>query len=109
MFTEDPKQACWPFWVLELTPDAQNPDIEKAARDIQAKIQLGVESSFRFRTPAEYLERDEHLVREAKAALQNPERRLLAEFWYIPPCKATYHDGKTSLDTQTWLQKLGAP
>jgi len=41
-FSEDPRYGAWPFWVLELDPSASVADIEKAARDITAKLQFGM-------------------------------------------------------------------
>lgn len=84
-FSEDPRYAAWPFWVLELTPAASASDIEKAARDISAKLKFGVAGVERFPLPLGDAMRDEYLVREAKALLQDPARRLQAEFWYVTP------------------------
>ena len=84
-FSEDPRYGAWPFWVLELDPSASVADIEKAARDITAKLQFGMAGVERFEVPNATLIRDEFLVREAKAALQDPGRRLTAEFWYVEP------------------------
>lgn len=84
-FSEDPRYAAWPFWVLELTPTASASEIEKAARDISAKLKFGVAGVERFALPLGDAVRDEYLVREAKALLQDPARRLQAEFWYVTP------------------------
>lgn len=84
-FSEDPRYAAWPFWMLELTPAASASDIEKAARDISAKLKFGVAGVERFALPLGDAVRDEYLVREAKALLQDPARRLQAEFWYVTP------------------------
>jgi len=80
-----PHWQCWPFWALELTPDASMSDIEKSVRDLNAKIQFGFEGAEKFKTPLGLFDRDEYLLRDAKAKLQNPEDRLKAEFWYIAP------------------------
>lgn len=84
-FTSSPRYSCWPFWVLELNCEATASDIEKAARDLIAKIQLGVAGVEQFATPVGFRQRDQYLIREAKALLQNPETRLLGEFWYVDP------------------------
>lgn len=84
-FSDIPLFSCWPFWVLELTPMATTQDIEKAARDIIGKLQFGVKGADTYASPLGNTARDEFTVREAKAALQDPLKRLLAEFWYVTP------------------------
>ncbi|PCK08044.1 MAG: hypothetical protein COA42_11150 [Alteromonadaceae bacterium] len=84
-FTDNPLFSAWPFWVLELTPEAKNSEIEKAARDILAKINFKVPGADEFQTPIGKSTRDDYLLREAKSALQNPKVRLLAEFWFVSP------------------------
>lgn len=84
-FTENPLFSAWPFWVLELTPEALNSDVEKAARDILAKINFKMPSANEFQTPIGKSTRDEYLLREAKLTLQDPKLRLFAEFWFVSP------------------------
>jgi len=84
-FINRPGWQCWPFWVLSLTPEASSSDVEKAARDISSKLNFGVEQTTKFLTPEGNMDRDTYLVRGAKSALQDPQTRLLAEFWYFDP------------------------
>jgi len=98
--------SCWPFWVLELSTDATVQDIEKAARDITNKISFGMEAAKTFQTPIGTFERDDFLIREAKAKLQNPEQRLLAEFWYIEPKEIEQSADTPTIDENQWLKLM---
>lgn len=101
-FTSNPLHFGWPFWVLNLTPSATNSDIEKAAREIDSKIQFQVPGADQFETPTGKQKRDSFLIREAKAALQDPNARVLAEFWYIDPTptseEATHNQVSTTAE-----------
>ncbi len=79
------KYLAWPFWVLELSPMANNSDIEKAARDIESKIQFKVPDAEYYSTPSGLCKRDSYEIRDAKAALQDPNSRIVAEYWYLLP------------------------
>ena len=119
VFTDSGLDNAWPFWVLGLDIHASNSDIEKAAQTLSAKLKLGAPGAALFDTPVGQRKRDEFLVREAKAALQNPDTRLLAEFWYLSPNEKpstgnTATDNKNnnqahqqSQDTLYWLKALG--
>lgn len=85
VFTSNPLYSAWPFWVLELSPSASNSDIEKAAREIESKLQFQVPGADTFASPLGKQQRDSFALREAKNALQDPSRRVLAEFWYSVP------------------------
>lgn len=104
-FTSNPQFSAWPFWVLELTPDATGIDIEKSTRDITAKITLGVPNAEFFAIPQGKRTRDAFLIREAKAKLIDPTARLLAEYWYVKPLETT--DTESSLPASTWKKSLG--
>ncbi len=107
-YIDNPLYSCWPFWVLELTPLATPIEIEKAARDITAKIGLGVLDAQKYMTPAGRQKRDEFLIREAKSALQDSKKRLLAEFWYVDPALDEFKNTKAqSLSINDWLLALG--
>ena len=104
-----PVLSAWPFWTLELTPSSTLQDVEKSFREIQGKLKLGLSGAEIFLTPSGPRVRDEHLVREARAFLIEPQNRLLAEFWYVPPESSVistqpHHE---SLDEQTWRRLLG--
>lgn len=84
-FINDPLNKAWPFWALELNPDCSNSDIRKASQLISSKLTLGAPNADVFITPDGHKNRDDFLVREAKAILDDPAQRLIAEFWYTPP------------------------
>lgn len=87
-FSDNPVGQCWPFWVLELTPSCSIQDIERAAREITARITLQVAGADGFCCPGGKARRDAYLVREARARLLNPQSRLLCEFWYMGVAEA---------------------
>ena len=107
-YIDNPLYSCWPFWVLGLTPSAQESEIEKAARDITAKITLGIPSASEYQTPNGLKQRDEFLIREAKSALQDASKRIVAEFWYIDPA-TDFKDAEDShtLSAEEWQEALG--
>lgn len=84
-FTSHPLYACWPFWALELEPDADARAVEKAYTKILGLLKLQIADADKFATQVGTQIRDEFLLRDAKAILQDPEKRVLAEFWYVPP------------------------
>ena len=105
-YINQPHWSCWPFWVLELTPNATLQDIEKAARDLTNKIEFGFDLAKKFETPQGEFERDSYLIREAKAKLQNPEQRLQAEFWYIEPSYIKESSETPRIDEGQWLNLM---
>jgi hypothetical protein len=84
-FTSTPLFVAWPFWVLEINPDADSRVVEKAYQKINNSLQLKIPNTHLFPTPLGVRERDEFVLREARALLADPQKRLLAEFWYMPP------------------------
>jgi hypothetical protein len=84
-FTNHPLYSCWPFWALELQPDADTRTIEKAYTKILGLLKLQIPDADKFATPVGPQIRDEFLLRDAKAILLDPEKRALAEFWYVSP------------------------
>jgi hypothetical protein len=83
-FSTTPVFCAWPFWVLELDPTADNRVIEKAYQKIVNSLQLKIAKAEQFMTPLGVRVRDEFMLREARAILTDPDKRVLAEFWYIP-------------------------
>jgi|GEM_PF-1968157 len=81
-FTEQAQFSAWPFWVLGINPEASSIEVAAAARDITTKLQFKIPEVEYFQTPVGRKTRDEFLVREAKSKLQDPQARLIAEFWY---------------------------
>jgi hypothetical protein len=108
-FSNSAFDNAWPFWALELPVTASTIDVEKAARDISAKLQLKVPGIEEFLTPSGKRRRDEFVVREAKSMLLNPELRLLAEFWYIPSDSSESGVAESDIKktVKEWQQILG--
>jgi len=105
VFTNSALDKAWPFWVLGVDPTASISDVEKAAQNIGAKLKLKVPSAEKFSSPAGQHERDEFLVREARAELQDPSSRLVAEFWYISPSTESAGDNKTESIPEEKVEK----
>ncbi|WP_444928930.1 hypothetical protein ACJJIF_13800 [Microbulbifer sp. SSSA002] len=99
--------AAWPFWVLELTPTASLNEVNRAARDLTGKLALKMAGADECLTPNGIIPRDEFLVREAQAVLITPERRLLAEFWYIPPSTDEQETSKPATGASQWCAYFG--
>jgi hypothetical protein len=107
-YSENPLYFGWPFWVLDLTPSANTSDVEKAAHDLTAKLQLKVPDAETYLTPVGMQTRDAFLIREAKSTLQDPNSRLLAEFWYYPPNKGNGSQVSTEdYSIAFWYDALG--
>ncbi|MDJ0654652.1 MAG: hypothetical protein QNJ40_10885 [Xanthomonadales bacterium] len=106
-FTEPPLCHFWPFWVLELGPECSDIQVEKAAREITAKLALGVPGAADFQAVPGTLQRDEALVREARNLLLDPDQRLLAEFWYIDPGSRVPGADENLSSVDYWRQLLG--
>lgn len=103
-----PTTLAWPFWILQLTPAASNKDIEKAFNRILAKITMEIPGAEIYPSPEGDQTRDEFSLREARNLLQTPEKRALAEIWYISPQQATLEE-ESSIETPdlNWKQRLG--
>lgn len=84
-FTSHPLYACWPFWALELNTDADTRAVEKAYAKILGLLKLQIPNAEKFSSPTGTQTRDEFLLRDAKAILLDPEKRAVAEFWYVSP------------------------
>ncbi|MFV8780845.1 hypothetical protein ACNKU7_00350 [Microbulbifer sp. SA54] len=106
-FSKNPVLSAWPFWVLELTPSASLNDVNRAARELTGKLALQMAGAGEFTTPAGAFERDEFLIREAQAVLIDPERRLLAEFWYVPPTLPGEEQEKPQVTAAQWRAYFG--
>ncbi len=103
-----PTMLAWPFWILQLTPVASNKDIEKAFNRILAEITMEIPGAEVYPTPKGDQTRDEFSLREARNLLQTPEKRALAEIWYIAPQQATPEkDSAIETPDLDWKQLLG--
>lgn len=106
-FSDNPVLSAWPFWVLELTPSASLSEVNRAARELAGKLALKMAGAAEYLTPDGVMQRDEFLIREAQAVLITPERRLLAEFWYVPPTADKQDDKKKSVTASQWRNYFG--
>lgn len=74
-----------PFFVLELTPSASRPEVERAAAKLLSMIEIGMKAAALYPTPLGPRARTPELVRTAVAELRDPERRTMHEAWWIDP------------------------
>jgi len=70
-----------PFYLLELGPDCAPMEVERAGSKLAGLLELGVKRGKSYATPLGTFERTAEGIREAKAALNNPEERLFYELW----------------------------
>ena len=83
MTTGDPL-ALWrsnPFYVLEVATDATPTDVERAGQRLLALLTVGSANAQNYPTPLGPATRDAEKVRQAVAALRDPEQRVLHELW----------------------------
>jgi hypothetical protein len=83
MTTRDPL-ATWrsnPFFVLEVPTDATPTEVERAGQRLLALLALGSAAAGTYPTPLGPATRDVDQVRQALAALRDPEQRVLHELW----------------------------
>jgi hypothetical protein len=83
MTTHDPL-AAWrsnPFFVLEVPTDATATEVERAGQRLLALLALGSAGAGTYETPLGPATRDADRVRQALAALRDPQQRVLHELW----------------------------
>jgi hypothetical protein len=83
MTTRDPL-AAWrsnPFFVLEVATDATPTEVERAGQRLLALLALGSAAAETYPTPLGPATRDADRVRQALAALRDPQQRVLEELW----------------------------
>lgn len=85
-----------PFFVLELTPGATRPEVERAAAKLLSMIEIGMKAAALYPTPLGPRARTPELVRLAIAELRDPERRAMHEAWWVDPTPTTPDDASTS-------------
>jgi hypothetical protein len=76
--------ALWrsnPFFVLEVATDATPTDVERAGQRLLALLTVGSANAQTYPTPLGTATRDAELVRQALAALRDPEQRVVHELW----------------------------
>jgi hypothetical protein len=75
--------AAWrpnPFFVLEVSPRASRTEIERAGQRLLGLLAVGSAGAERYDTPFGPATRDADVVRQALAALRDPNERLALEF-----------------------------
>ncbi len=70
-----------PFLVLELPPTADGVEVERQGRKLLGMLAAQISEAQSYPTPLGRSPRTPELVRAAMAELQDPDRRLLAEWW----------------------------
>ena len=64
-----------PFYILSLAPDASPGEIERQGRKLLGLLEIGATKAASYTCPFGTFERDATTVREAMAALRDPQRR----------------------------------
>jgi hypothetical protein len=82
-----------PFYILELKADASPGEIERQGRKLLALFEVGAAKARSYTCPLGTFERDDTMVREAMAALRDPQRRMKEA------CLVSLLDGVTRADT----------
>jgi|GEM_PF-1023865 hypothetical protein len=83
MTTGDPL-ALWrsnPFYVLDVSTESTPSDVERAGQRLLALLTVGSANAQNYQTPLGPATRDAEKVRQAVAALRDPEQRVLHELW----------------------------
>ena len=106
-FINKPLYSAWPFWVLELDPSADGKAVEKAYTKLTGAIKLQLPLAEFFCSPLGTHVRDEFILRDARANLINPETRILAEFWYVPPIVGQEENPESQKSNIDWKKLLG--
>ena len=70
-----------PFFVLGISCDASRIEIERESQKLLGMLELDFAAAKTYATPLGPRERTAEAVRAAVAALRDPYRRLVAEFW----------------------------
>jgi hypothetical protein len=70
-----------PFFVLALSPECSQVEVERAGQKLLAMLAIGSRPAATFETPFGAQPRTEEGVRAAMAELRDPERRLAHEIW----------------------------
>jgi hypothetical protein len=70
-----------PFFVLEIATDATPMEVERAGQRLLGLLAVGSATAGIYQTPLGPAARDADRVRQALAALRDPEQRVLHELW----------------------------
>lgn len=72
-----------PFLVLDLPPDSPLAAVERKAGLLLSMLVVGAAEASHYQTPLGPRKRTVEMVREARAELRDPERRLIHEWWVL--------------------------
>lgn len=97
----------WPFWVLELSSDADVKAVERSYNKLTSLLEFDSAGAGEYLAPDGIKIRDAFLLREARDILLSPEKRVLAEFWYVDPEKHQFESQRESADVDRWKNMLG--
>jgi hypothetical protein len=70
-----------PFFVLELSPDADRDALERQGERLLSMLAAGLSDAKRYPTPLGPRARSAEAVRTALAELRDPDKRLVHEWW----------------------------
>jgi hypothetical protein len=70
-----------PFFVLEVSTEASRSEVERAGQKLLALLAVGRTAAEHYQSPLGPATRDADKVRQALAALRNPNERVLHELW----------------------------
>jgi hypothetical protein len=106
MTTGDPL-ALWrsnPFFVLEVATDAAPTEVERAGQRLLALLTVGSANVQTYPTPLGPATRDAEQVRQALAALRDPEQRVVHELWahIVPANGPATDDSNASACARPW-------
>ena len=76
-----------PFFVLGVPANATRAEVEREGTKLLGMLELGLASAATYQTPVGPMKRTADDVREAMAALRDPERRLAHELWAQVPTR----------------------
>lgn len=103
--TNNPVGLAWPFWVLEIGPSDDSKKMERSYKRLENSLKLSVEGAEFYQSPRGCFPRDEFLLREARSILLDPEKRILAEYWYLDP-KSVLQSNDKDVAAQDWKKLL---
>jgi hypothetical protein len=87
-----------PFFVLEVGITASRAEVERTGQKLLALIAVGSIDAGHYDTPFGRAERDADLVRQALAALRDPNERMLHELWADVAAGASEEPDQTAGD-----------
>jgi hypothetical protein len=70
-----------PFFILTVATHASRVEVERQGQKLLALLEIGSTEATRYETPFGPATRDPDAVRQALAALRDPDRRVIQELW----------------------------